>query len=392
MARTEGIKIFRASPEIRSQIDGNDDGAPVNVLEDLALVSQSKASTTAKHHAIPQSLFENEALNAAIDAVLPHNYDFEIQKTIHFVRTHACRKIGLQMPEGLLIYATAIAGLIEAFGSSKLSESSESECEPTQDAAIEIVVLAEVTYGACCIDDFTARALDCDLLVHYGHSCLIPITTTLIRTLYVFVNIDFNLRHLVDTVKLNFPDTTVKLAMIATIQFASSLQRLRHVLVDAGYVNLSIPQARPLSPGEVLGCTSPRLCDDEAAVMYVPDTFLHIAHSQIFGRRKIPLGKHDDYESAFEACILPIRSLHGQIDAGILSASGNAYAASTRDRTDTITECKASWPRHGYVGSSREFGRGQVAGTKGDASGQGTRGCFNERIVAGEMRPIWRLG
>ena len=34
------------------------------------------------------------------------------------------------------------------------------------------IVMGDVTYGACCVDDFTARALNVDLLVHYGHSCL----------------------------------------------------------------------------------------------------------------------------------------------------------------------------------------------------------------------------
>lgn len=34
------------------------------------------------------------------------------------------------------------------------------------------VILGDVTYGACCVDDFTAVALGCDVLVHYGHSCL----------------------------------------------------------------------------------------------------------------------------------------------------------------------------------------------------------------------------
>jgi 2-(3-amino-3-carboxypropyl)histidine synthase len=32
--------------------------------------------------------------------------------------------------------------------------------------------MGDVTYGACCIDDFTAKALDAGFLVHYGHSCL----------------------------------------------------------------------------------------------------------------------------------------------------------------------------------------------------------------------------
>lgn len=36
----------------------------------------------------------------------------------------------------------------------------------------ETMIMGDVTYGACCVDDFTARALGADLMVHYGHSCL----------------------------------------------------------------------------------------------------------------------------------------------------------------------------------------------------------------------------
>ena len=32
--------------------------------------------------------------------------------------------------------------------------------------------MSDVTYGACCVDDYSARALGCDFMVHYGHSCL----------------------------------------------------------------------------------------------------------------------------------------------------------------------------------------------------------------------------
>ena len=47
----------------------------------------------------------------------------------------------------------------------------------------------DVTYGACCIDDYTARALGCDFMVHYGHSCLVSVSRTEIPVLYVFVDI-----------------------------------------------------------------------------------------------------------------------------------------------------------------------------------------------------------
>ena len=36
----------------------------------------------------------------------------------------------------------------------------------------DTVIMGDVTYGACCVDDYSARALDCDFMVHYGHSCL----------------------------------------------------------------------------------------------------------------------------------------------------------------------------------------------------------------------------
>ena len=36
----------------------------------------------------------------------------------------------------------------------------------------DTIVMGDVTYGACCVDDFTARALGADFLIHYGHSCL----------------------------------------------------------------------------------------------------------------------------------------------------------------------------------------------------------------------------
>ena len=50
-------------------------------------------------------------------------------------------------------------------------------------------IMGDVTYGACCVDDFSAAALRCDFLLHYGHSCLVCPTTgflTLHRAAVVF--------------------------------------------------------------------------------------------------------------------------------------------------------------------------------------------------------------
>ena len=109
-------------------------------------------------------------------------------------------------------------------------------------------IMGDVTYGACCIDDFSAAALGAEFLVHYGHSCLVPVDITTLPCLYVFVDIQIDVDHLVDTVKLNFTPGT-QLVLAGTIQFSSAIQ-LAKLRLSKNYPSLAIPKCRPLSPGE----------------------------------------------------------------------------------------------------------------------------------------------
>jgi 2-(3-amino-3-carboxypropyl)histidine synthase len=117
---------------------------------------------------IPLDLEEGKGEFAGIDefiAQLPSNYNFEIKKSVNRIRENNVRIAALQMPEGLLMYACLIADILERYGGA------------------QIVILGDVTYGACCVDDLTAKELGADLLIHYGHSCLINIADTAISVL-----------------------------------------------------------------------------------------------------------------------------------------------------------------------------------------------------------------
>ncbi|VDN34471.1 unnamed protein product, partial [Cylicostephanus goldi] len=115
----------------------------------------------------------------------------------------------------------------------------------------------------------------CDLLVHYGHSCLVPIQNTEgIALLYIFVSININISHFVDCIRDNFKPPC-KLGLVSTIQFVSSLQSARAALADSG-LEIILPQCKPLSPGEILGCTSPQLGDSCDAVVYLGDGRFHL--------------------------------------------------------------------------------------------------------------------
>ncbi|GMF72254.1 unnamed protein product [Aspergillus oryzae] len=224
---------------------------------------------------IPPEILEDPEIQAAID-LLPKNYSFEIPKTIHRIRSSGAKRIALQFPEGLLIFATTISDIITQF------------CPGT-----ETLIMGDVTYGACCIDDYTARALGCDLLVHYAHSCLIPVDVTQIKTLYIFVDISIDTSHLIATLERNFqPGKTI--ATVGTIQFNATLHGLKPVLERAGY-KVIIPQITPLSKGEILGCTSPQLSSEEIdLLLYLGDGRFHLESAMIHNP-SIPAYRYDPY-------------------------------------------------------------------------------------------------
>lgn len=158
---------------------------------------------------------------------------------------------------------------------------------------METFIMGDVTYGACCIDDYTARALGCDLLVHYAHSCLIPVDVTKIKTLYVFVDISIDTSHLLATLERNF-EAGKTIAMVGTIQFNATLHTIKPQLERAGFKVL-IPQITPLSKGEILGCTSPRISPDAVdMILYLGDGRFHLESAMIHNP-ELPAYRYDPY-------------------------------------------------------------------------------------------------
>lgn len=162
-------------------------------------------------------------------------------------------------------------------------------------------VLGDVTYGACCVDDLSAAALDADLLIHYGHSCLVPVDNTVIPCLYVFVDIKIDVNRLIDTVKLNFGDEIDRKQFIiaGTIQFATAIRAVKSELEVLGFKVL-IPQSKPLSAGEVLGCTAPSISlsqfdkEREVVLVFVADGRFHLEAFMIANPR-IKAFRYDPY-------------------------------------------------------------------------------------------------
>lgn len=207
---------------------------------------------------------------------LPTNYNFEIAKTCKLLdkmvtsnitnksninNNNHTLEVTMQFPDGLLCYAPV---LINYFCSN---------------FNIDVTVLNDVVYGACCVDD----TFVCDLLIHYGHSCLIPVTEMKIRVLYIFVDIIIDIEHVEKIIRkiylkanqLNDQLNKEKISMIGTIQFNNTVNMLNNKMKDILYV----PQCKPLSRGEVLGCTSPLI--STKTCIYIGDGRFHLESAMI---------------------------------------------------------------------------------------------------------------
>ncbi|KAJ7968125.1 2-(3-amino-3-carboxypropyl)histidine synthase subunit 1 [Quillaja saponaria] len=212
---------------------------------------------------IPDSILNDASLNAAI-SLLPSNYNFEVHKCVWRVTSTGSKRVALQFPEGLLMYSLVLSDIFTSFA-----------------GASHCFVLGDVTYGACCVDDLAASALGADILIHYGHSCLVPIDSTTIPCLYVFVDIKINVDRLIDTVKLNLQSSSTNLVLAGTIQFASAIRAAKPELEKHGF-RVLVPQSKPLSAGEVLGCTAPKVSlksfvgEGETALVFVADGRFHL--------------------------------------------------------------------------------------------------------------------
>ncbi|KAI1321441.1 Diphthamide biosynthesis protein 2 [Mortierella claussenii] len=91
---------------------------------------------------------------------------YEIDRTVNVIKERGYRRIALQFPDELLPDSGLVAQLIrEQTGSG-------------------VYILADTSYGSCCVDEVAAQHIAADAIIHYGRSCQSP--TSRLPVIYVF--------------------------------------------------------------------------------------------------------------------------------------------------------------------------------------------------------------
>ncbi|XP_076951373.1 uncharacterized protein LOC143624692 [Bidens hawaiensis] len=99
---------------------------------------------------------------------------YEVSRVATFISTHGFKRVALQFPDELLKDSTGVVRALRR----ELQSSGEGGIN------IGLYVMADTTYGSCCVDEVGASHINADCVIHYGHTCLSP--TSKLPAFFVF--------------------------------------------------------------------------------------------------------------------------------------------------------------------------------------------------------------
>lgn len=185
---------------------------------------------------------------------------YEIERTVREIREGRWKRIALQFPDRMLVDAPRVyEGLARGLKSAREKSrdgalQSEGGGAGTSDADIaekmasvdikdgreeeeeRLFILADTSYGACCVDEVAAEHVDADVVVHYGRSCLSP--PSRLPVVYVFTEQALDLDPVVSTFQETYPDKDQKIILMADIPFSHHVPVLHDRLLSLGYTSL----------------------------------------------------------------------------------------------------------------------------------------------------------
>jgi diphthamide biosynthesis protein 2 len=129
---------------------------------------------------------------------------YDIERTLKEIRQARYKRIALQFPDDMLPDAPRVFQLLsrglerEDVANTNSAEPSnqtevsngddlahpvsqlQMEEDKTGKIAPRLTILADTSYGTCCVDEVAAEHVDADVVVHYGRSCLSPTARLLV--------------------------------------------------------------------------------------------------------------------------------------------------------------------------------------------------------------------
>ncbi|XP_018427496.1 PREDICTED: diphthamide biosynthesis protein 2 [Nanorana parkeri] len=131
---------------------------------------------------------------------------YEIQKTVEFIQEKGAKKVALQFSDDLLVESVSIARKLE------------------DATGVRMYILADTSYGSCCVDEVAAEHVGADILIHYGRACLSP--SNRLPVMYVFGQKALNVNLCVESFQNLFPDCKTPVVVFSDVLYQHALGEL----------------------------------------------------------------------------------------------------------------------------------------------------------------------
>ncbi|XVE64017.1 hypothetical protein DITRI_Ditri07aG0067600 [Diplodiscus trichospermus] len=143
--------------------------------------------------------------------------NFEIRRTAEFILSRNFTRVALQFPDDMLKYSTnVVTSLRNELGSGN---------------KVGLFVMADTTFGSCCVDEVGASHIDADCVIHYGQTCLSPTST--LPAFCVFGKASISISHCVEKLSSYFWTNDKPIVVLYGLEYAHAISRIKEALVEA---------------------------------------------------------------------------------------------------------------------------------------------------------------
>jgi len=161
---------------------------------------------------------------------------YEIERTAREIKESGWSKVALQFPDSMLVDAPRVFEELEKELSSQ-SSTNETREAGVKEGRIRLYILADTSYGSCCVDEVAAEHVDAQVVVHYGRACLSP--TSRLPVIYVFTTRLLDVGDVVEAFEGTFSEggkeKEEKVVVMADLTFQSHIPALITKLRERGW-------------------------------------------------------------------------------------------------------------------------------------------------------------
>lgn len=198
---------------------------------------------------------------------------YEVSRTVDYIYINGYRRIALQFPDELLRASTRVVDLLKEGLQQKqpvvdiVTDNIEAlTTEDTNEVAkvtrklvdeVKFYILADTSYGSCCVDEIAAEHAEADCIIHYGRACLSPYVISLhvdchhidytnsincrtsrLPVLHVFTSKALPLEAVIEAFKQTFKDLDEKIILMSSLPYITHLPALTKQLQKNGYSSI----------------------------------------------------------------------------------------------------------------------------------------------------------